>query len=158
MTKQELIETAAKLEKIPSGAADEYAEKREVMAAELNRRMRERQDLADLIGEHNQDMMADNHINHARFIASILRRYNPEVLVETILWVFRSYRSRGFHQNYWAAQLNAWTDVMQQELSAEAFAAVYPLYDWMITHIPAFSTISDMQLSEMKQSRSRPPH
>ncbi len=90
--------------------------------------------------------MKDNHANHVRFIASILRNHNPEILVDTVLWVFRAYRSRGFSSNYWAAQLNTWIEIIKEELSTETYHQVFPLYEWMQLNIPTFVKLSDEKL------------
>lgn len=105
-----------------------------------------RADLKELIGESNEAMMQDNHANHVRFIASILKNYNPEVLVDTILWVFRAYRSHRFTTNYWATQLNSWISIMKESLSSETYSEVYPLYEWMQVNIPLFVKLSDEKL------------
>ncbi|MGE0085645.1 MAG: hypothetical protein AB7S75_14645 [Desulfococcaceae bacterium] len=148
MKRDDLIQSAGKIAQASPEAAAEYAQKKELLVARLNEIMQQRPDILELVGEKNMEMMKDNHSNHARFVASILRYFNAEVLTDTVLWVFRSYRSRGFHQNYWAAQINAWIEILRQELSPESFASVYPLYEWFSVNIPAFSNISDIQLRQ----------
>lgn len=37
---------------------------------------------------------------------------------------------------------------LREELSEEAFAAVYPFYDWLIVHIPWFVKLTDEQLAD----------
>jgi len=91
-------------------------------------------------------MMKDNHSNHVRFIASILRNNHPDVLVETVLWVFRAYRSHGFTTNYWAAQLNSWIIVLKEILSTDCYAEIYPYYEWMQVNIPIFVKVSNEEL------------
>ena len=142
MTKDRLIETAKAIPAASPGAADEYERNRERLVAGVDRRLEARPDLDGLVGRDNLDMMRDNHANHARFVRTLLKDFDPRVLVETVLWVFRSYRSRGFSDNYWAAQLNAWVAVMKETLSPESFEQIYPLYDWFIVHIPAFTFLS----------------
>lgn len=90
--------------------------------------------------------MKDNHANHVRFIASILKNYNPDVLVDTVLWVFRAYRSHGFTTNYWAAQLNAWITILKETLTPESYKEVYFYYEWMQINIPTFVILSDEKL------------
>jgi len=106
MDKKYLLETARQLKQVSVKTADEYHQNAEKLTARMNSLMLERTDLEDLVGANNISMMKDNHANHIRFIASILKNYNPDVLVDTVLWVFRAYRSHGFTTNYWAAQLN----------------------------------------------------
>ncbi len=146
MTKEELVTTADRVSRPSAEAVREYEEKREWMAAELTRIMNRRPDLVDLIGDGNQEMMKDNHNNHARFISSLMGDFDPQVLVETVIWVFRAYRSHGFRLTYWPAQLDTWVDVLKKELSPASYAEIYPLYHWMIVHQPAFTGLSDGML------------
>lgn len=145
MTKEELVEKAAQLPKPPKEAAAEYAAKSEALAAELNRAMSAREDLETLIGANNKEMMQDNHRNHARFMSSLLAAYHPEVLVNTVLWVFRAYRAHGFRLTYWPAQLDTWISLLQRELSKPAFDSIYPLYHFMLVHQPDFVQLSEQE-------------
>ena len=140
---ENLLQTADALPAVPKAAADEYGTKRELLVAMINERMLERPDIEALVGPDNLQMMKDNHANHALFIESMLQNFNSEVLVNTVLWVFRVYRSRRFHLNYWAAQLNAWVEVLKKELSSQSADAVLPLYAWMIVNIPHFTQLTD---------------
>ena len=143
MKQNDLVASAAAIKPIPAEAVTEFETKREVLVARINARMLERPDIEALVGPGNQQMMRDNHANHALFMASIMGNYHPQVLVETILWVFRAYRSRAFHASYWAAQLNAWVETLKEELSTESAAAILPIYQWMIVHIPQFTLLTD---------------
>jgi len=146
MTKTELLQTAQQLRQVDARVASEYEQKAEQLNAKINQLMLERADIKELVGEINISMMKDNHANHVRFIASILRNHNPEILVDTVLWVFRAYRSRGFSSNYWAAQLNTWIEIIKEELSTETYHQVFPLYEWMQLNIPTFVKLSDEKL------------
>lgn len=154
MTKEDLIASAAALPVVPSSAAAEYEDKREQMVASINEYMLGRADIEELVGSINIEMMKDNHANHGLFIASMLSHFDAAVLVETINWVFKAYRSRQFHQNYWAAQLNAWHTTMKTSLSKETYDSVVPLYDWMTIHIPQFTALTDNE----EVSVSSPKH
>ncbi|MBS4060207.1 MAG: hypothetical protein KG029_07405 [Bacteroidetes bacterium] len=147
MNKEFLIKTAEKLSQPSAAAATEFSEKAEGMAVLINNRFKKRSDLNMLIGEGNLDMMMDNHRNHMRFLTSVFKHFEPEVLVETVLWVFRAYRSHGFKLTYWPAQLDAWVEIFKTELSPSAYAEIYPFYDWMIIHNPIFAKVSDELLS-----------
>lgn len=143
MTKEDLIRTAADIPAVAPEAASEYAAKRDTLVARIDQRLLARDDITKLTGADNLDMMKDNHANHGQFIESMLMHFDPATLVETVLWVFRAYRSRNFHPNYWAAQLNAWVEVMKESLSTESYASILPLYQWMIVNIPQFTALSD---------------
>jgi hypothetical protein len=143
MTREMLLESAELLAQPSGPAADEYSFVREAIAAEINDIMSKRDDLESLIGAGNIEMMYDNHRNHARFMESLFRNYRADVFVETVLWVFRAYRSHGFKLTYWPAQLDLWAALIKKNISGESFEQIYPFYKWMIINQPAFVKISD---------------
>jgi hypothetical protein len=145
MTREALLASATKLLQPSKSAAAEYAQKSERLAAEMNRSMGARPDV-DYMVAGNLAMMEDNHRNHARFIESLFYAYDPAVLVDTVLWVFRAYRSHGFQLTYWPAQLDTWVEVLRRELSPQSMEEVYPFYRWMIINQPAFVMLSDSAL------------
>jgi hypothetical protein len=154
MKKKELLNTASQLKQPSQNAVDEYSSKADAMAGTLNERLSKRKDITQLIGEGNLDMMYENHRNHLRFMISLFKDYNPLVLTETVLWVFRAYRSHGFNLTYWPAQLDNWVQILKDELSKDCFDEVYPFYLWMIVNNPAFAILSDETLLE----EFRPKH
>ncbi len=143
MTKSELLQSAAALKPPSEKSSAEYLEKSEFLAAEMNRVMAKRPDLDSLIGAGNINMMEDNHRNHARFMSSVFVCFSSETLVETVLWVYRAYRSHGFRLTYWPAQLDEWTNLYKIHLSSDTFSEIYPFYHWMIIHQPVFVIESD---------------
>lgn len=149
MNRAKLIQSAQSLPKVSQSATAEYAQKMDIMLAQINQQMLDRPDLEELIGSKNIQMMKDNHANHARFIHSILGYFDAEVLVDTILWVFRAYQNHHFSSNYWAAQLNAWLGILKENLSVEAFDEISPLYVWMQINIPSFVLSSNEVLPEI---------
>ncbi len=148
MTKEHLLQSAYALPDVSPEVVAEYAEKQEKLAAGVDEIMLRQPKLNDLIGADNIDVMKTNHDHHGRFVASILEHPDPELLVDSVLWVFRAYRSHGFQPDYFQVQIGAWLDVMRKDLSSEAFAAVRPLYDWFLGNIPIFTEISDTQLGD----------
>ncbi len=154
MTPDQLIQSASKLAQPADTATLEFAEKREQLAALASQRLAEREDLDKLIGSGNQQMAADNNRNFARFMESLFSDYHPEVWVETVLWVFRAYRSHGFQTTYWATNLNIWIDLLKAQLSADAFHELYPFYHWLIINITVFAKLSD----NVRADGDRPNH
>lgn len=150
MIKSKLINTAKQLKQVEKFAYDEFEKNSELLLSKINDKMLNRKDLHSLIGSENIDMMKDNHANHLRFIASVFNSYNPEVLVDTVLWVFRAYQTHGFSSNYWAAQLNSWIFILNDTLSNEAFNQIYPYYEWMQINIPQFTDLSQTQIDLQK--------
>jgi hypothetical protein len=148
MKKEELIRSAQLLKAPSATATKEFDKKIDAVAAELTRRMLARPDLERLIGADNQSMMENNSRNFCRFMEAIFQNYEPAVLVETALWAFRAYRAHGFQISYWPANLDTLVEILKEELKEPAYGEVYPFFDWLIVHIPAFVQISDGALME----------
>ncbi len=97
MQKDSLVKSADKISKVSDDSIKEYVDKMDILAAKMNEVILKREDIFELIGGNkNIEMMKDNHNNHLRFVASILETPDSETLVDTVLWVFRAYMSRGF--------------------------------------------------------------
>lgn len=146
MNKDDLLKSAKKLQQVDAKFAAEFSSKRDVLVDLMNKKMLSRADLFEMVGKQNVEMMKDNHANHARFLESIFHQYSAEVLVDTVLWVFRAYRSRNFSSTYWAAQLNTWIEIYKTELSPECYQAIYPYYNWMQINIPVFNKLAEENL------------
>jgi hypothetical protein len=143
MTKEELIASARGLTPPDVPWMREFSEKREEIAAEVNRIMAARPDLGKLVGPDGKRMSEDNNRNFSLFMESLMTHFQAEVLADTVLWVFRAYRAHGFRTIYWPANLNTWMETLKTHLSPEAFKAIAPFYVWLITHIPAFVQLTD---------------
>lgn len=142
----DLIATAKELVQVSKECASEYSSKRDVLVNIMNIKMGSRPDCAEMVGENNTQMMMDNHANHARFLESIFIQHSAEVLTDTVIWVFRAYRSRNFSSTYWAAQLNTWIEIYKAELSEDCFNEIYPYYNWMQINIPTFNSLAEEEL------------
>lgn len=138
-----LLQSASSLKPVSKTAAEEYAQKAELMVATINSVLLSREDINRLVGVENLSAMQLNHANHAKFISSILSNYNPKVFVETILWVFKSYRSRGFHVNYWPVLLKTWIHIINQRLSPEAAVEIIAYYEWMLENVANFEQLTN---------------
>lgn len=154
MKRKQLIDSANSLYTFSPEIANEYAHKRELLVNQINSKMLARPDIGFLVGEKNLTIMQDNHANHAHFMESMLKTFNPEILVDTILWAFRTYRSRGFHPSYWSAQFNTLCEVFNEKLSPESKEEIEVIYSWMIVNIPAFTSLSDQDLLKVTIEKS----
>ena len=143
MTREDLIASAGALSPPPAAAAEEFSHKRDELAARVNQTMAQRRDLEKMVGPDGHAMSEDNNRNFPLFMESLFQVFEPEVLVDTVLWVFRTYRAHGFSPIYWPANLDTWVETLRQELPADVFAAIFPFYRWLITHIPAFTALTD---------------
>ena len=148
MNQEYLLQTAARLRQPNAAAAAEFEAHRETLAEELNRRMTARPDLDRLIGIGNLPMMQDNSRNFCRFMSTLFQGYEPAVLVQTALWVFRAYRAHGFQTTYWPANLDTFVLLLRERVSPATFQELAPFFDWLIVNIPSFVRISDEQMGQ----------
>lgn len=139
MNRDDLVQSARSLSPPTSEAASAYEQARDAMVLEVNQRMRNIPGIAGIVGQGNMALMLENHRNHAEFMSGLLMLFHPEVLVETVLWVFRTYRARGFQPEYWHHQLNTWVTVIQEYLSPETAREVLPIYKWLLKHTDDFA-------------------
>lgn len=143
MNKEQLLTSAQDLLNVSQQTVEEYSSKKESLTAALDMKLEARDDLDALVGVGNESMMKDNHSNHSRFVEAMLNEYNPEVLVDTVLWVFRAYRSHGFKLTYWSAQLNGWMTLLKEQMSEQSYLEIEPLYRWFIVNQSSFVELSD---------------
>ena len=141
--KDTLIKSAGELVAPDKDAAREFSAVHEKLSAQGSARLAQREDLDRLVGKGNRDMAEDNNRNFPKFMESLFSNYSPEVFVDTVLWVFRAYRSHGFHTTYWATNLNLWIDMLKTELTPGAFDQIAPFYNWLIINIPQFTALTD---------------
>jgi len=142
MTKEELIAIAGQLKQPSENSQKEFEEKLDIILSGVNKKMLSRPDLILLIGENNEAMMLDNHRNQLRFMNSVFMCFNPEILLETVLWVFRAYPNHGFNLTYWPAMLNVVLDEIEKELSNDAFNQLKPFYTWLLIYQPFFTKLA----------------
>ncbi|MCG8568192.1 MAG: hypothetical protein MI747_24250 [Desulfobacterales bacterium] len=108
-----------------------------------SRRLEERGDMETFIGPGKADMAWNNNGNFARFMISMFKAFQPAVLVESVIWVFRTYRAHGFKPRYWDVNIKIWIQVLEENLPREAFDQVAPFYRWLADHVPAFTRLTD---------------
>jgi hypothetical protein len=143
--KDKLLASAKTLQQPSAEALQAFSEKREQLAARGNEIMAARPDLEKLVGPGNQQMAEDNNRNFSKFMESMFTNYEPRVLMETVLWVFRAYRAHGFQTTYWAANLDIWSQLLQESLSPAVHAEISPFYTWLIVNIPLFTAATEME-------------
>ena len=141
--KERLLQTAGKLLAPPDKAIREFSLIKYTLAAEGSAALARRPDIEALVGKGNQQMAEDNNRNFAKFMESLFMNFNAEILVDTALWVFKTYRSHGFSTSYWDVNLNLWVDMLQTGLSGDAFDQISPFYNWLIVNIPVLTDLSD---------------
>lgn len=120
-------------------------------AAELTAILSGRPDLEDLIGPGNLSVMEMNHANHFRYMMSVAALFDPKSFVETVLWVFRTYRARGFSVRYWEVMLPEAMGILRRHMGDDYLQGLEPYYEWLLANIPAFAELSETELSAFEE-------
>ena len=143
MTKEQLILSANSIHLPSLEAQKAYENHQEALAEKVTDMMLSRDDIEKLVGVSGKDMMRDNHKNHARFISHLFKEFSGSVLVDTVYWVFKNYKSHGFSRIYWSAQLNCWLKAMKEILKPSDYDELSPLYDWLIINLASLQDLED---------------
>ena len=143
--------SAAALTEISPQAASTFTDVVETCAADLTRSMKLVPDLEGLIGEGNLDVMETNHGNHFRYMTSACALFDPRSFVETVLWVLRTYRARGFSVRYWHVMLPKAMDVLRTHLAPSDYEEIRPFYEWLFANIQVFAQLSETEISIYEQ-------
>lgn len=120
------------LVRISEKAAEEYAANGEELLRHVNGRMK-RIPVGMLVA-NQVEMMLQNHHHHLQFMESYFRLNIPELLQETVLWVYSAYLSHGFSPDYFPAEITNWMDAVSTFLSPESAAEINAVYGWLLGH------------------------
>lgn len=145
MNKPGLILAAGRLADISAEAVRAFEGQADACAVELSTAMRRFPDLADFIGEGNAETMDTNHVNHFRYMSSAAALFDPTSFVETVLWVLRTYKARGFSARYWKVMLPEAEAILGRRLEPEHFEMIRPFYAWLQENIDAFDRLSEAE-------------
>lgn len=151
MDKNKLIESAKVLVTRKTSISGPLEGKLEFCAAELTASLKTRPDLEDLIGAGNMIFMEMNHISHFRYMNSFAALFDPKSFVETVLWVFRTYRARGFSVQYWEVMLPEAMTILRQQLGDAHYQELGPYYEWLHANIETFACLSKTELSMFEE-------
>lgn len=142
MKKEQLISSAKELKPINNASLEEYKTKMSEIKSAADSNMLQFNNLTDLIGEDNVNVLKDNNANHVRFMSSIFANYDAKVFVETVLWVYRTYKSHEFSESYFPKQLETWNKIIKHKLSEESSSEILVYYDWMLKNHTMFNQLS----------------
>jgi methanogenic corrinoid protein MtbC1 len=131
-------EITSNLEKITLKAAEEYNKKMNTLIKEVNENLSQRDDLMQLIGNNPIKKMKDNHENHAGFMYNSFKVKSEELFINTIIWVYRTYKNHGFSYQYFPVELKAWKSAVNNNLSSENSELIINIYNLMLDNHKLF--------------------
>ena len=128
----QLLQEAQALPRVDQAAVLAYRGALDSMVEQVNRTMTLHPEMPRLIGYNPLQMMFDNHLNHARFMANVFRFDAKELLVKTVIWVYRTYHHHGFEYDYFPAELQVWQQAVASHLSEAHSQAILAIYQWLV--------------------------
>lgn len=151
MHREDLARSARELAPVSRRAAEAFGARSRSLADAVTAAMLARQDLDELIGHGNREIMQDNHWNFSRFMESMCYGFDSELLVDTVAWALSTYLARGFRLGYWRVVLPEWREAGFKELG-EDFEEIGTMYFWIETHLDDFVKLYEIQATMGLQS------
>lgn len=137
MTKGQLADIFDEaLAQVDDDARKEYSQNAPQLINFVDRAMETRTDIESLLGGQSFQLLRDNHVNHAKFMGSVLALKSGLSLVETIVWVYSAYPGRGVSLEYFPLALQAWREAVGLFLSPTASPSISKVYSGMIEYHP----------------------
>jgi methanogenic corrinoid protein MtbC1 len=132
-----LVAEALALPPVSPQAAAGYRTAGDVLVRFVDGALASRSDLGDLLGGNPVEVMRANHRNHHRFLSTVFRLGDYELLARTLPWVYRAYAAQGFSYEYFPVELRAWEMALKAELPHAHAEGLLPAYRWMLRAHPA---------------------
>ena len=133
----------SELPEVSREATRDYVENTDKLIEMVNNDLKKRDDLEELIGNNSVQVMVDNHENHARFMANVFKLNNYEMLLDTIVWVYRTYRRHGFSYDYFPVELKAWSRTVERELGSRSANQINRIYSFMLDNHERFVELAE---------------
>lgn len=119
---------------ISSDASESYGKVLAELVDYVNTKLELNPKIHQLIGGNPLYLMHNNHKNHAMFMGTVFKMNSSELLANTIPWVYRAYRARGFSYDYFIVEIEAWKDAINKYLDKSLANEIIKVYNWMIAN------------------------
>ncbi|RKT42863.1 cobalamin B12-binding domain-containing protein [Thiocapsa rosea] len=120
------------LPSVPRRAADSFDANTAAMAGRVSQLMAGHSRLDAFLNGLPFRLIESNHRNHAAFMSEVLRTNNLKLLADTLPWAYFAYTNQGVSVDYFAAELEIWSQVITELLPGEDAEAILPIYRWML--------------------------
>lgn len=149
---EELKQQIQELPRVESHSGEAYYANRNSLQEFVDQRMRQRDDIDELIGHRSLDVMKENHENHALFMSNVFLLNDYRLLVDTVPWVYNTYRQMGFSYEYFPLELEAWKQAVKSILGEDKTASIIEVYDWLKENHDDFVAISrDLKRADLPE-------
>ncbi len=129
----QLLEESQQLPVIPSKTTYNYRDNRDLLLKSINSIMDSNSRINELTGFNPRQIMYDNHRHHQEFMHAVFCISDYRLLVRTVPWVYRAYKSLNFSYEYFPIELQAWISSMEQTEFSDTMKPIIEIYRWMIS-------------------------
>jgi methanogenic corrinoid protein MtbC1 len=130
------------LSRIPPESILAYRNKIVPMVDSVNKAMAAHPRLEKFLGGNPFLIMEENHLNHARYMASAFALKSGAGFISTVSWVYKTYISRGFSPDYFPTELEAWRTAVAGHLDEDSARPIRDFYETMIARHEDFIELS----------------
>ena len=124
-------------------AADEYAQKQEIIQNNVSQAIAKLNSLYNFTGNCPLEMIGDVHRHHTLFMSSVFRLNNYTLLARMLVWMYRTYHSHGFSYDYFTYALSEWRKAITHTISPANVAEIDGVYQWIIERHPDFLQLAE---------------
>lgn len=139
---EEIKQEIDQLPRIEKETGEKYYANKDKLIKTVNDILADRDNIENLIGYNPLELMKENHENHARFMGNVFILNEYRMLIDTVPWVYNTYRQKGFSYKYFHQELKAWKQAIKTILGSKKTASILKIYDWLIENHDKFITIS----------------
>ncbi len=127
----EIKQEISELPRVEKETAEEYFASRWQLKEAVDEKLAAREDIDELTGYNPRQMMKENHRNHVQFMSNVFFFNDYRMLVDTVPWVYNTYRQKGFSYEYFPIELEAWKQAVKTIMGCSRAASIVQVYDWM---------------------------
>jgi methanogenic corrinoid protein MtbC1 len=142
---------------IDENEANTYESETPAMLEYVNQSFKKLPNLFTLTGSTSTELMSVNHANHVEFMATIFQIKSAVVLFDVIIWVYRSYASRGFSPDYFVYELQFWKEAVSMYVRPAESSATMHVYELMIQNHSNFLHLSRQSCHVIKSDETARP-
>lgn len=129
-----LFKSAKDIAPISSTASQEYKMNQDNLRRLVDAELASFPGIHQIIGHNPFQVMYDNHYYHAAFMGTVFTLNNYELLARIFVWIYRAYGGRGFQDNYFVVDLQAWQQAIDKLLTKESAYEIKAIYKWLADH------------------------
>jgi len=138
-----IFETIKSLPPVSMSAADEYAQRRDIIQNDVNQTLAKLNGIYDFMSNCPLQVMVDHHRHHTLFMSSVFRLNNYTLLARMLVWMYRAYHAHGFSYDYFTYAFSEWRKMVTIHMSQANGLEIDRVYRWIVGHHSDFVQLAE---------------